>query len=101
MVRAWLGAALWIACLTGIAAAEDPCLPQQPCVCAGPRYPLLARWWPVHPTAPAPAPARRNQSPYGTPAYAWGYFGATPTVHATQQWDYYHDWKEWTLRRGD
>ena len=94
--HAWLGTVLLVALLAGDAAAIESCPSSQPCDCIGPRYPLLTRLWLGRPQPPAPTSVNRNQSPYGTPAFAWGYF-ATPTVHATQQWDYYHDWKEWTL----
>jgi hypothetical protein len=56
------------------------------------------------PCPPSPCPASRNQSIYGTPAYAWGYFGVpygTPTTRATQQRDYYYDWVQWTFRHGN
>jgi len=99
--KTWLGAIILIACTCGVAAAQDPCPGPGPDVEGRVKVGPILRWFWTGSQTAVPAPALRCQSPYGTPAYAWGNFGATHGVRRTQQWDYYNDWTQCTFRHGD
>ncbi|MGA2068664.1 MAG: hypothetical protein ABSG86_27090 [Thermoguttaceae bacterium] len=99
--RAWLYAVVSTACIGGVAAAGDPCFSPGSCGEGRPRCGPIARLLGAGPRPAAAATPLRAQSPYGTPAYSWGYFGAPHAVLATQQRDYYYDWVQWAFRYAD